>query len=134
MKAAEKDLDQQLRESRRQHRLRAEQELANSNIKRLWDSIRKMTNMEPNRKTMAAQNESAKANELNDFFMRFETNTVKECCDVINALPCTGDSDRIIIDPGSVTKVFKTMHTNKATGPDGMCAFLLKTCADELTP
>ena len=26
------------------------------------------------------------------------------------------------------------MQTNKATGPDGMCAFLLKTCAEELTP
>ena len=49
MKAADKDLNQQLREARRQHKERAEQELANSNIKKLWDSIRKMTNTEPTR-------------------------------------------------------------------------------------
>ena len=134
MKAAERDLEQQMRESRRQRKVRAEQELANSNIKRLWNSIRKMTNMEPTRKPMVAQNECTKANELNDFFMRFETDSVDKCYDVLNALPYSGVDDRIIIDPGSVTKVFKSMNTNKATGPDGMGAFLLKTCAEELTP
>ena len=43
---------------------------------------------------------------MNDFFMRFETDSVNKCYDVMNALPCNGVDDRIIIDPGSVTKVF----------------------------
>ena len=62
MKATEKYLDQQLRESRRQQKVRAEQEFANSSINRLRDSLRKMTNIEPTRKPVAAQNESVKAN------------------------------------------------------------------------
>ena len=40
----------------------AEQEFANSSINRLRDSVRKMTNIEPTRKPVAAQNESVKAN------------------------------------------------------------------------
>ena len=45
MKDAQRDLDRLLGESRRRCRERAEQDLANLNTKRLWDSIRRMTNM-----------------------------------------------------------------------------------------
>lgn len=76
--------------------------------------------MEPARKSMAAQNKSLMANELNSFFLRFEVDTVKKCSDVINSLPCNDADTWIIIDPGVVTRVFKTLQTSKATGPDGM--------------
>lgn len=42
--------------------------------------------------------------------------------------------DRILINPQSVIPIFKLVHTDKATGPDNMSAFLLKTFAEELTP
>ena len=39
------------------------------------------------------------------------------------------------ISPGDVTRLFRAINTNKATGPDGVSAFpFMKTCADELTP
>lgn len=42
--------------------------------------------------------------------------------------------DRLETDPKSVNKALKQINVNKATGPDGISASLLRTCADELTP
>lgn len=46
---------------------------------KLWASTREMTNMDPQKKPMYASNGTAKANELNKFYMRFEMYTIKEC-------------------------------------------------------
>ena len=134
LRAAQKELSTQMREARRKFKERAEQDLANSNTKKLWDSIREMTNMKSERKPIFALDENVKANELNDFFMRFECDTSQGCCDVINGLICDTVNDRFEISIDTVCKVFKTTQTNKATGPDGMHALLLKTCAEELAP
>lgn len=37
------------------------------------------------------------------------------------------DKDRIVIDPQSVSKVFKSINTKKATGPDNMSAHLQRS-------
>ena len=47
---------------------------------------------------------------------------------------CNVESDRLVLDLDTVCKVFKTIKTNKATGPDGLQAHLLKSCAEELAP
>lgn len=133
MKAAQRELNKQLEEARRKYRDRAEENLRNADTKKLWDTIRDMTNMKSERKPIGAYNEIQKANELNDWFMRFETDTWKDCTEAIRTLTCS-DSERILIDLDFVIKVFKRLPSNKATGPDGLSAFLLRTCADELSP
>lgn len=134
VKIAQKDLNRQLRAARSRHREQAEDHLATSNTKKLWDSIKHMPNMDSKRKPLCGQDELARANELNNFYMRFDTDTVSECNVILNNVECDKDSDRILIDAQTVTKIFRTMRTNKATGPDNMSAFLLKTFAEELTP
>lgn len=42
--------------------------MTNSDTKRLWKSIRKMTNMSSEKKSIAAGDESAMANDLNNVF------------------------------------------------------------------
>ena len=133
MKEAQKELNRQMRDSRRKHKERAELYLARSNTKKLWDSIREMTNMRADKKPIAALDESAKANELNAFFLRFECDTSQGCHDVVDSLNCD-EHNRFVIDLDTVYKAFKTIKTNKATGPDGMHASLLKMCAAELSP
>ena len=134
LKIAQKELSIEMCKARRTFKERAEQDLANSNTKRLWDSIREMTNMKSERKPIFALDEGARANELNDFFMRFECDTSQGCHDVIDELNYDAINDRMVIDQDTVCKVFKNIQTNKATGPDGMHASLLKTCAEELAP
>ena len=53
---------------------------------------------------------------------------------VLDNVICNGSRDRIVLEPHTVTKVFKSIQSNKATGPDNMSAFLLKTFAEELSP
>lgn len=76
IRAALKDLNQQLRSARLQHKERPEQPLSNSNTKKLWDSIGGTTNMVAKKKALYALNESARANELNDFYLCFEVDSV----------------------------------------------------------
>ena len=44
------------------------------------------------------------------------------------------NADRLEIDVDVVTKVFQKVFSRKATGPDGIPAFLLKIFAEELAP
>lgn len=80
-------------------------------------------------------NESEKANELNNFYKRFDSDAetnIEKCEDLLGTLVYA--DDRIIIDNEDVTKVFKKLNIKKACGPDGISAFMLKTFAEELTP
>ena len=72
--------------------------------------------------------EEARANELNDFFKRFECDTSQGCYDVINALNCDAINDRMVIGKDSVCRVFKNTQTNKATGPHNACVLIKNMC------
>ncbi len=71
-----------------------------------------MTNMDTKRKPLSALNETARTNELNKFYLRFDTgkDNVKECMAILENVICDMNSDRILIEPHVVTKVFKTTH------------------------
>ena len=81
-----------------------------------------------------SSNETERANELNDFYLCFETDTFTECCAILENVNCNMDEERIVIDPQSVSKVVKSINIKKATRLDSMSAFLLKTFADEVSP
>lgn len=134
LRAAQKDLNRELRTARIKYKEQTEQHLLKSNTKELWNSIRRMTNMTPKRKALFACNESVKANELNDFYMRFETDNFKKCEEILGEVNCNMAEKRRLIHQGDVTKVFKSLCSSKAMGPDGITCFLLKTFAEELTP
>ena len=75
-----------------------------------------------------------KANELNDFFIRFDNNDpVKECEEFLQNIECATDVG-LLVDPQEVTSLFRKICTKKSTGPDGISAYLLRECAEELTP
>ena len=107
VRTAQKDLNQRMRAARLRYKERAEQDLSMHNSKRLWDSIRGMTNMEAKRKPLFAQDETLKANALNNFFMHFETDNIMDCSAVLENVTCNV-KDRIYIDPHAVTKVFSS--------------------------
>lgn len=79
------------------------------------------------KQSLHAVDEQAKANELNGFHKRFDNYDFSAEYDMVL-------DARLDIDPKSVNKVPKQININKATGPDGIFAFLSRTCADELAP
>ncbi|KAI2644006.1 RNA-directed DNA polymerase from mobile element jockey [Labeo rohita] len=103
------------------------------NSKKLWDSMKTATNMKSTEKSLHVTDELAKANELNYFYKRFDNNDFSAECNMMLDSMVIDDADRLKIDLKSINKVFKQVNVTKATGPDGISPFLLRTCADELT-
>ncbi len=110
-----------------------EKDFQTMNSKRLWDSMKIATNMKLTEKSLHVTDELAKANELNNFYKRFDNYDFSAECDMVLDSIATDDADRLEIDLKTITKVFKQVNATKATGPDGISPFLIRTCADELT-
>ena len=68
--------------------------------------------------------------EINTFFCRFDAVDDKgECDDICKNLPI---GSPIFITEDAVAKSLTKLKPNKATGPDGLKARLLKACAPQL--
>ena len=76
-------------------------------------------------------NEQAFADEINDFYRRFDTQGSSSRCDSVLSDVFVSNVDRLEIDVDVVTKVFQHVCSTKATGPGGIPAFLWKTSVEE---
>lgn len=95
------------------------------------DCMKVITNMNTNRKCLITNNDLQKANELNDFYLRFKTQDFSLQC--INVLETTTDSSfRLLVDTHNIQSLYRHVCTNKST--DGLFAVLIETCAEEFTP
>ena len=133
----QKELKGKLREAREQHSLRVRKAFSNKSSKELWESVKEMTNFNPEKKDMHVQNDLEKANEFNLFYKRFDSDpaaNVNKCRELLTTVVCDPTKHKIVIEPRDVANVFKTLNIKKASGPDCISALLLKSFAEELTP
>ncbi len=92
-----------------------------------------VTNMNPAKKYIKTSDNLQRANELNYLYLRIEVqNDLEECHSILLSLSDTKDISWVEVDLRDVQHLFRCLHTNKATGPDGLPAFLLKNFAEEL--
>ena len=66
------------------------------------------------------------------FYRRFDTHDSSSRFDSVLSNVFVSNADRLEIDVYVVTQLFQHVCSRKATGPDGIPAFLLKTFAEEL--
>ena len=104
------------------------------NNKTLWDTMKSAINMNCSRKPIHTTNEQSFSDEMNDFYRRFDTQDCSSRCYSVLRDVFVSNADRLEIDVDVVTNVFPNVCNRKATGPDGISAFLLKTFAEELAP
>ncbi len=131
--AAQKELKYNLKQAKEQHRQTMEHSFNTSNTRKLWETMKLVTNMNPAKKHITTVDNLQRANELNDFYLRFEAqNDLDDCHSLLQSLSDTKDIPWVEVDPRDVQHLFRCLHTNKATGPDGLSAFLLKNCAEKL--
>ena len=69
-------------------------------------------------------NEQAFVDEMNDFYRRFDTRDSSSRCDSVLSDVFVSIANRLKIYVDVVTKVFQHVCSRKATGPDGIPAFL----------
>lgn len=71
LKTTQKELNQLLKKARSKQKDTIEQHFTTMNSKKLWDSMKAITNMEPSKMHIYFTDDLQKANELNDFYLRF---------------------------------------------------------------
>ena len=67
-----RELNQRLREARKHHKDTIQQTFMSMDSKKLWDSMKVITNMNTTKKRLNTNDDLGKVNELNNFFLRFE--------------------------------------------------------------
>lgn len=133
LKVVQRELNQLLRQARNRQRDIIETQFVNMNSRKLWDAMKSAANMRPSKVDISTSDDHSKANELNNFFLRFETHDFKnECMLVLSSL--NNEANVHKVDRLKIQTLFQKVCTRKAMGPDGISARLLKTCAEELIP
>ncbi|XP_071313996.1 uncharacterized protein [Trachinotus anak] len=91
----------------------------------VWKGLRQITNYKP--KPPHSINDFRLANDLNEFYCRFERQWDKP-----PSSPTKGTSLSIL--ERDVNRLFKKQNPRKAAGPDSVSPSSLKHCADQLSP
>lgn len=132
MRNSQTELNRMLKLARKKEKEKLEAASSSKDTRGLWDSMKKMTNMAPVKHGLCVANEEEKANELCDFFSRFET--VDFSAEREAALESIPNSERpnISIKQKGVRRMFKQVCPRKAAGPDGISGALLKACSEEM--
>ena len=74
--------------------------------------MKSVTNMNPVKKQIITLDEHQKSNELNDFYLRFDSQNFSQECDrVLQSLPDTDDTCCLEVDPTSIRRLFSRVRT-----------------------
>lgn len=133
MRSIQQELKQKLGNTKKQYRDSIEWDFRSRDTRRMWATMKVITNMTSSKKSLHSLDENKMANDLNIFYLRHDVHDFSVENDNILSNIITAEVPKIDISMGEVTRLFRTIKTNKATGPDGITALLLKTCADELS-
>ena len=133
LKICQKKLDKKLEEGRQIYKDKINESFHNNKSKDVWDKIKQIIGTNEKCTGMSLENGQQYANDLNDFYSRFDKNSVPKDNDdfiiahfnsVLDVPPCVSDID--------VCKKFRSLKANKSHGPDKISPRLLKTCPDQL--
>ncbi len=125
-KQAKYTLEKEIRVAKRNYSGKLRNKLSSSDSASVWKGMKDITSYKtPSPSTVENQQ---LADDLNEFYCRFEKNTILTSCNPPLPPPA------LQISEDDVRQVFKKNKRRKAPGPDGVSPACLKTCADQLAP
>ena len=87
LKLVQRELNQRLRDAKKHHRDTIGQIFMSMDKKKLWDSMKAITNINTTKKHLNTDDDLGKANKLNDCFLRFENHDFSvECNNVMETI------------------------------------------------
>ena len=134
-KQVQKELKTVVREGKKVYRKKIEEELKKNNMKCVWDGISLMSGSKKRKTCSNLNNTTGYANELNEFYGRFDCHDFKSERDERNKLlneRRVNECDNIIIEEKHVLNTLQKLKPNKSSGPDEINPNVLKYCANEL--
>ena len=134
-KQAQKEVKTAVREGKKTYRKKIEEEFTKNNMKCVWDGISLMSGSKKNKTSNNLNNTSGYANELNEFYGRFDCNDFEyerdQCNKLLNERRMD-ECERITIDEKHVLNTLRKLKPNKSAGQNEINPNILKYCANEL--
>src|SRR4029434_1441481 len=124
---ARANLKRGIKDAKKAYKEKIEDHLTNNNPRRVWQGIQNITNYK-NSNTSTVHADASLAEELNNFFARFEVNRPT----TIALTPPTPSRHTLTLQEHEVRCVLKSVSTRKAAGPDGVSGKVLNSCANQL--
>ena len=114
-----------IKQAKRQYRDKVELQFNGSDTRGMWQGLQSITDYKKKTNPVTDQDEVLLPDRLNNFFARFEDNTVplKQRASKTCGLSCTA---------ADVSKTFKRVNPRNAAGPEGIPSRILRACADQL--
>ncbi|KAM9330459.1 OTU domain-containing protein 4 [Gastrophryne carolinensis] len=131
-------LSKEIKAAKRLYSTRLEKKFSSANPKALWNGLRHITNFKGSSPSITPNKELAE--ELNNFYSRFEPDTSASGTHPTNPLPCVGSTPRpecpskLDFDVSDIRKLLMSLNPRKASGPDGISTTCLKVCAEQIAP
>ncbi|TWW54783.1 hypothetical protein D4764_0220080 [Takifugu flavidus] len=134
LRRAQKELKRSLKESKDAYRKKLEERLERNQTRDVWSGMRTITGFQK-KGIRSADGNVDQANELNQFFNRFDSSSPSPSCPNIpldnngmSPIPPTGLS----FTSGQVRRELERLNQRKAAGPDGISPRVLKNCPRQL--
>uniref|UniRef100_A0A4W5L6E0 Reverse transcriptase domain-containing protein n=1 Tax=Hucho hucho TaxID=62062 RepID=A0A4W5L6E0_9TELE len=113
-----------IKQAKRQYRDKVESQFNGSDTRGMWQGLQSITDYKK-KTSPVADHDVLLPDKLNNFFARFEDNTVPP------TRPATKTCG-LTFTAANVRKTFKCVNPRKAAGPDGIPGRVLRACADQL--
>ena len=105
-----------------------------NNTRSAWKGLKTLSGFNKKSSLPEVEDNLAFANELNEYYARFDVHDFSsECSVIVNSLQENND-ERIVITEIEVNNELAKINTRKAAGPDLLCGKVLKECRLQLSP
>jgi hypothetical protein len=136
LKDIQKELKSVISAERAKYKDRIEQNFVENDMKKVWTGMRLMSGYSNGSKkhTELPQTSISYANDLNDFYNRFDIHDFSEELSSLREILCNDDfNEMFTVTEDDVRREFLKLKISKAGGPDNIPAKLLKTCSSQLS-
>ncbi|XP_077985174.1 uncharacterized protein LOC144439815 [Glandiceps talaboti] len=120
-----------------EYKHKLENQFSTNNTRDTWRGLQTITDYKSSTGKLTVTNEKAFAEELNEFYARFDRDENEK--KLTNELLLLDNEDenqeeRIVVNVDEVVKQFKSLNVRKTAGPDNITGKLLKECCTQLAP
>ena len=130
------ELQSAIRSCKDTFKCKLEAKFQSNNTRDAWRALKQITGFGLKSQGVGSNDDSGFANELNQFYSRFDNQDFSTERETIHRDISSDISDcpSVIVSEDSVRKCLKNINPNKARGPDGIAGRVLKECSSVLAP
>ena len=133
-KVTQKKLDKVIKQAKNRFADKIEENFKDNKPRKMWQGIQTITGCKPKKKQPAVTDEAKLAEELNEFYTRFDrydfSTEQNQIIDDIEQLP----HGQVKVEEAEVKLLFSKVDPRSAPGPDKVSGKVLKNCNESLAP